>query len=402
VKKHIYFDHNATTPVSTKVLSRLHEGVALWGNPSSIHWAGQQTKTLLRVARQNVATALGVSPLEIIFTNGGSESNNTVIKSLFQQFKNSETRNEYITSTVEHPSVLGAFRYLETQGAVVHFLNVDLQGNIDLAHYKKVLSEKTVLVCVMAANNETGVLFPIEEMVKLAHDVGAKFHSDCVQIFGKLPLDLKKMGVDFASFSAHKFYSLKGAGVLYSKKGSEILPLIHGGGQERHRRGGTENTLGIFSLGLMAEEISEVSKKALAVEALRNHLEKRILAEISEVTVTHSGAKRLPNTSSLVLSDVDGETLLMSLDVKGFAVSTGAACSSGSPEPSPGLLAVGLTREQAQSSMRVSLGWESTLEQVDEFVDTLNSVVEHLRDLNPNYKKSKMKQVLASQLKEKR
>lgn len=390
MKKHIYFDHNATTPVSTKVLARLPEAVALWGNPSSIHWAGQQTKTLLRVARQNVATALGVSPLEIIFTNGGSESNNTVIKGLFHQFKNSETRNEYITSAVEHPSVINAFRWLESQGAVVHFIGVDVQGQIDLETYKKLLSPKTVLVSVMAANNETGVLFPIAEMVRLAHQAGAKFHSDCVQMFGKLPLNLRDLNLDFASISAHKFYSLKGAGLLYSKKGNEVTPLIHGGGQERHRRGGTENTLGIFSLGVMAGEISNVSAQAKETAELRDHLEKRILSEIPQVTVTHSQVPRLPNTSSLILDGVDGETLLMSLDVKGFAVSTGAACSSGSPEPSPGLLAIGLTRRQAQSSLRVSLGWESTLEQVDEFVDVLISVVERLRELNPEYQSGKI------------
>jgi cysteine desulfurase len=399
VKKHIYFDHNATTPVSTKVLARLHEAVALWGNPSSIHWAGQQTKTLLRVARQNVATALGVSPLEIIFTNGGSESNNTVIKGLFHQFKNSD-RNEYITSTVEHPSVINAFRWLETQGAVVHFLNVDSQGQIDLETYKKLLSPKTVLVSVMAANNETGVLFPIDEMVTLAHQAGAKFHSDCVQMFGKLPLNLRSLNVDFASISAHKFYSLKGAGILYSKKGNEVTPLIHGGGQERHRRGGTENTLGIFSLGVMAGEAAKVSVQAFETMKLRDHLEKRILSEISQVTVTHAQAPRLPNTSSFVLDGVDGETLLMSLDVKGFAVSTGAACSSGSPEPSPGLLAMGLTRRQAQNSLRVSLGWENTLEEVDDFVDVLISVVERLRELNPEYRPVKASAI--SVFKEKR
>jgi cysteine desulfurase len=380
VKKLIYFDHNATTPVSTKVLTRLSEAVALWGNPSSIHWAGQQAKALLRGARQNVAKALGVSPLEIIFTAGGSESNNTVIKGVFQRLKNSE-RNEYITSAVEHPSVLNTFRWIESQGAVVHFLKVDLNGHIDLETYKKLLGPKTALVSVMAANNETGVLFPVAEMAALAHQAKALFHTDGVQMFGKLPMDLKQWDVDFASISAHKFYSLKGVGVLYAKKGSEVLPLIHGGGQERHRRGGTENTLGIFSLGVMAQEISQVSQKAKAVAELRDELERRVLAEIPHVQITHGKAPRLPNTSSFVLDGVDGETLLMSMDVKGFAVSTGAACSSGSPEPSPVLLAIGLNREQAQSSLRVSLGWESTSEEVDEFVHTLKGVVEHLRDL---------------------
>lgn len=385
MKKQIYFDHNATTPVSTKVLTRLPEALAFWGNPSSIHWAGQQVKTLLRTSRQSIALGLGISPLELIFTAGGSESNNTVIKGAYHHFKNSE-RNEYITTEIEHPSVIKAFQWLQSEGAVVHFLKVDREGQIDLEQYKKVLSSRTALVSVMAANNETGVLLPISDMVKMAHEVGALFHSDCVQMFGKLALNLKELDLDFASISAHKFYALKGAGVLYSKKGNQVLPLIHGGGQERHRRGGTENTPGIYALGVMAGELSKVSEMAEEVSALRNHLEKRILNEISNVSVTHAKAPRLPNTSSLILTGVDGETLLMSLDVKGFAVSTGAACSSGSPEPSPVLLAIGLKAQEAQNSLRVSLGWESTLEEVDEFVDVLKATVERLRELNPDYR----------------
>jgi cysteine desulfurase len=406
VKKQIYLDHNATTPLSTKVLTRLPEALAFWGNPSSIHWAGQQVKTLLRTARQSLAQGLGVSPLELVFTAGGSESNNTVIKGVFHHFKNSD-RTEYITTDIEHPSVIKAFQWIEEQGAKVHFLKVNRSGEIDLARYRQILSSNTALVSVMAANNETGVLFPIREMAKEAHTAGALFHSDCVQMFGKLPLNLKELDLDFASISAHKFYALKGTGVLYSKKGNQVPPLVHGGGQERHRRGGTENTPGIFALGVMAGELSKVSEMAREVAALRDHLEKRVLHEIPNVTVTHGKALRLPNTSSLVLQDVDGETLLMSLDVKGFAVSTGAACSSGSPEPSPVLTAVGLEPKEAQSSLRVSLGWESTPEEIDDFVDVLKATVERLRELQTSERlrelhATELRQTASAAVKEKR
>lgn len=254
-------------------------------------------------------------------------------------------------------------------------------SQIDLKFYEEHLSEETALVSVMFANNETGTLFPIKKMAEMAHAKGALFHTDAVQAFGKVPVNLHELGVDFASFSGHKFYSIKGSGFLYSHKGSNFSPLIHGGAQERHRRGGTENTLGIGCLGVVAKRASMIEEKARSVGALRDHMEKRLLSEIADVTVTAGETARLPNTSSLVLSGVDGETMLMSMDIKGYAVSTGAACSSGNPEPSPVLLAMGLTREEAQNSLRVSLGWDTTLEQVDSFVETLKAVVTRLRSL---------------------
>lgn len=374
----IYFDHNATTPIFGDVVARLPQALESWGNPSSIHFASRGPKAILRESRQKLATLLGTQSLELIFTSGGSESNNTVIRGVFENCKNSE-RKEFITSAVEHPSVLKTFQWLETQGAKVHYLAVDLNGNIDLETYRKVLSTKTALVSVMFANNETGVVFPIQEMTKLAHNQGALFHTDAVQALGKVSLNLKELGVDFASFSAHKFYAIKGTGVLYVKTGYELPPLIFGGAQERRRRGGTENVLGIFALGVMAEKKDLIAEKAKELEVLRNHFESEVLKRISLVTVNHQAANRLSNTSSLIIQGVDGETMLMSLDLLGFGVSTGAACSSGNPEPSPVLLAIGLTREQAQNSLRVSLGWETTRAQVDEFVVALVEVVERLR-----------------------
>jgi cysteine desulfurase len=386
LKDHIYFDHNATTPVCDEVQSAAPAFLRAWGNPSSIHWAGREPKNILRETRNTLAQNLKCHPLEIVFTSGGSEANNTILTGLFEYYQSTKflkpelaRRTHYMASEVEHPSVIKTMLHLKSLGARVDFIPVNRQGEIDLEFYRTHLGEETALVSVMAANNETGTLFPIQEMATLAHAKGALFHTDAVQMFGKLPLDLQKLGVDFASFSAHKFYSVKGSGFFYTKKGTYFSPLVHGGGQERHRRGGTENVFGIACLGVVAEKLSEVESRRPATSQLRDHLEQRILAEISNARVTAAESPRLPNTSSLVIDNVDGETLLMSMDIKGYAVSTGAACSSGNPEPSPVLLAMGLSSEEAQSSLRVSLGWENTLAEVDQFVDALKLVVERLR-----------------------
>lgn len=384
-----YFDHNATTPVCQEVLQSLPEFAQAWGNPSSIHWGGRQPKNILRDARKAVAEMVNASPLEIIFTSGGSEANNTVLKGLLEYYQTAQfltpeqrKRTHFMSSEVEHPSVMKTMQHLKDMGARVDFIPVNRQGQIDMKFYAEHLCEETALVSVMFANNETGTLFPIKEMAEMAHKKGALFHTDAVQAFGKVPVDLKALNVDFASFSGHKFYSIKGIGFLYAKKGNNVTPLIHGGAQERHRRGGTENTLGIGALGVVAKRAPMIAEKAKTLAVLRDHMEARILSEISEVTVTAGESPRLPNTSSLVLKGADGETMLMSLDIKGYAVSTGAACSSGNPEPSPVLLAMGLSRGEAQNSLRVSLGWDSTLDQVDSFVDTLKTVVDRLRSLN--------------------
>lgn len=386
-----YFDHNATTPVCREVLQALPELSEAWGNASSIHWGGRQPKNILREARKAVAEAVVASPLEIVFTSGGSEANNMVLKGLFDYYQTApfltpeqRGRRHYMCSQVEHPAVIKTMEHLKALGARVDFIPVNRRGEIDLDFYEAHLSSETALVSVMLANNETGTLFPVKKMAEMAHAKGALFHTDAVQAFGKIPVNLHDLNVDFASFSGHKFYSLKGSGFLYSKKGSHLSPLIHGGGQERHRRGGTENILGIGALGLVAQRASMIADKARAMANLRDHMEARILEEISDVTITAGESPRLPNTSSLVLKGADGETMLMSLDIKGYAVSTGAACSSGNPEPSPVLLAMGLSRAEAQNSLRVSLGWDSTLEQVDGFIEALKSVVARLRTLNEN------------------
>lgn len=381
-QRRIYLDHNATTPVCAEVLDSLSELAQAWGNPSSIHWAGRAPKNLMRDARKFVATSIQASPLEIVFTSGGTEANNTVLKGVFEYNKiHHPQRMHFMCSQVEHPAVIRTMQTLQAWGAQVDFIPVNRQGQIDFDFFQSRLSEKTALVSVMYANNETGTVFPLQKLAQMAQAQGALFHSDCVQAFGKIPVDVRSLGVDYASFSGHKFYSLKGSGFLFSKKGAPFVSLIDGGAQERHRRGGTENTLGIGALGIVAQRVGLVESKARTLAALRDYMESRILEEIPQVSITASESPRLPNTSSLVLKGADGETMLMSLDIKGFAVSTGAACSSGSPEPSPTLLALGLTRDEAQNSLRVSLGWENTQEEIDQFIEALKAVVARLRSL---------------------
>lgn len=375
-----YFDCNATTPIDPDVVEALPSLLSAWGNASSIHWAGREPKNILRDTRKDLAMALNCSALEIVFTSGGTESNNTVIRSAFEWgVKNN--RHHFVCSAVEHPAVIKALKHLENFGAKVDLIPVSREGVLDLAFLKSVLSEKTALVSVMAANNETGTVFPIAEVARLAKSVNALVHTDAVQALGKLPIQLSELQVDYASFSAHKFYALKGTGFLFVRKNAPFVSLLDGGAQERHRRGGTENILGIGALGVMAKKLGQVSAVTERIAKLRDIFEARVLAEIPEVTVNSAQVQRLPNTSSMLIKGVDGETLLMSLDIKGFAVSTGAACASGNPEPSPVLLAMGLTRAEAQNSLRVSIGWQHTEDEIHQFVDVLKTVILRLRQI---------------------
>jgi cysteine desulfurase len=384
----IYLDYNATTPPLQLVAEQVPTWLKNWGNPSSIHHSGRAPKNLLRDARQNLATMLGAHPLELIFTSGGSESNNLVIKS-FMPIAGA-TRKEFITSKVEHPSVKECFRALENEGAVVHWLPVNREGHIDREAYAKVLSERVALVSIMAANNETGSLFPIREMAALAQKAGAKFHTDAVQTAGKIPVNLHEWGVDYATFASHKIYALRGAGLVYVRKGEKLKSLISGGGQERGRRAGTENILAISAFGFVADlfnQSPELKDNLKNMRVLRDELEAGIFSDLDGVRLTGAGVDRLPNTSSLVIDNVDGESLLMNLDLEGVSVSTGAACSSGNPEPSPTLLAMGLTRGEAQSSLRISLGWETTHEDISRFRSILKNVVLRLREFRNSQNK---------------
>jgi cysteine desulfurase len=387
VKDRVYLDHNATAPLARKIAEQVPLWLENWGNPSSIHHSGRGPKAVLRETRRLLAQTIGAdSALELIFTSGGSEANNLALKGVFEKLQRSDratdsisVRRRVLVSSVEHPSVRRTAEYLERCGADVDIIPVRKSGEIDLEVYANLLDERVALVSVMLANNETGNLFPVKAMADLAHTKGALFHSDCVQALGKIHVNVRELGVDLASFSAHKFYALKGVGVLYVRRGVSLESLIHGGAQERHRRGGTENTLAIASLGEMCTFQEQIQSRGAELKRLRDHLEDRVLAEIPGVSVTGRESDRLPNTSSLIIEGVDGETLLMNLDMRGFSVSTGAACSSGSPEPSPVLLAMGLTRAEAQSSLRVGLGWANTQTEVDLFVDELDVIVKRIR-----------------------
>lgn len=378
-----YLDNNATTRPDQDLLNELvlliQNDHLQWGNPSSIHLQSREPKNILRETRKQFAEIFHCQATEIIFNSGASEGNNTVLKSVWQTL--GSTKNEFLISQVEHPSVIKTAEYIQSLGAVIKWIPVNRKGQIDLEFIKENISDKTALVSVMFANNETGTLFPIAAISKIAKEHSVLLHVDCVQALGKENLNLQELKIDYATFSGHKFYALKGCGVLFVRRGSPFVNLIHGGGQERGRRGGTENVLAIWSLQQMLPLLKRLETKNTEVRELRDHFEMNIQNKISGVTITASEGLRLANTSSLVIQDVDGETLLMSLDLKGFAVSTGAACSSGNPEPSPVLLSMGLSREEAQSSLRVSLGWHTTLEEVDLFISALVEVVERIRKI---------------------
>lgn len=379
LSKGVYLDFNATAPIHPELKAQIPNWLEAWGNPSSIHGHGRDAKKLLREARAAMAKLIGCHPLEVLFTSGGSEANNMVIKGLLRS-ELAQERKEFITTRIEHPSILRTMEYAESLGFKVHYVPVTRDGVFDFEFYQSVLSPKTLLVSVMAANNETGILLPLKKISEMAKAQGALVHTDAVQTLGRIPFSVQESAVDFATFSGHKFYALKGCGVLFTRRGQGLENLIHGGGQERGRRAGTENALAIASVGFMAQKILAEPKTEF-LKCLRDEMEAQIAQNISGVKFNSQNALRLPNTSSLVIDGVHGESLLMSLDVKGFSVSTGAACSSGSPEPSHVLLALGLKPEEAQSSLRLSVGWTTTPEEIGAFVMALQKTVIHLRSL---------------------
>lgn len=380
-KQRVYLDHNATTPVDSSLYPLIQNVVKEWGNPSSIYSLSRNPKKILREARQSFAQQMGVHPLEIIFTSGGSESDNLALKGLQDHFKKNN-KDTLIVSSVEHPAILKTAKYLETKGLKVFYIPVSRDGNLDADFLESHLqNHKVGLVSVMAANNETGVIHPISELSELAHKYESLFHTDAVQIVGKSQLNFKEMNVDLASFSAHKFYALKGAGVLFCRKGLALESLIHGGGQERSRRAGTENVLAIACMKHMIEKLPELEANLSKIQELRDYCEEQVLKRIPNVEITARNQKRIVNTSHMIIEGTDGENLLMNLDLAGFEVSTGAACSAGSPEPSAALLAMGYHRTEAQSSLRISFGKGNTIEETERFVVALSDIVPHLRSI---------------------
>lgn len=382
--KKVYLDYNATTPVDPRVLDAMMPYLAEnYGNPSSIHSFGRKGKEALDKAREQVADFISANPKEIIFTSGGSESSNFAIKATAIKYR-SETKNHLITTKVEHECVLESYMYLEKQGFEVTYLDIDKEGQIDLDELRDSISDATILVSCMYANNETGVIFPIEQIAEIVKEKGAIFHTDAVQAAGKINIDLNKIPADLLSISAHKFYGPKSVGALFIRDSFSqqisLAPLIHGGGQERGKRSGTENVAGIVGLGSASEiALTELDQDQSRIRDLRDRLLNSIKENIVDIRLNGSLENMLGNTLNLSILGAEGESLAMNLDIEGVAVSTGSACSEGAVDPSHVLSAMGLSREEAASSLRISLGRFTEKEDIDYASSVLPKVVDRIR-----------------------
>ena len=378
----IYLDNAATTPVDKRVLEAMLPYYSdVFGNPSSLHSHGQEAKKAIEEAREKVAKALGADFDEIYFTSGGSESDNWALKGVAYALK--EKGNHIITTEIEHHAVLHTCRYLEKEGFKVTYLPVDEYGLVKPEDLKKAITDKTILVSIMFANNEIGTIEPIEELVKIAHEKNVYFHTDAVQAVGNVPIDVKKLDVDLLSLSAHKIYGPKGVGALYIKKGVKIHSLIQGGTQERNRRAGTENVPGIVGLGEAIELITKnLDSHINKLTFLRDKLINGILEKIPYVRLNGHPTKRLPGNVNLSFEFIDGESLILNLDMAGICASSGSACTSGSLEPSHVLLAIGLSKELARGSLRLTIGKDNTEEDIDKVLEALPQIVKRLRSIS--------------------
>ncbi len=387
-KRIIYMDHSATTCTKKEVLEAMIPYYSEhFGNPSSIYSIAGDSKKAIDAAREQVAKAVGADPSEIFFTSGGSESDNWAIKGV--AFANRKKGNHIITSAIEHHAVLHTCQYLEKEGFTVTYLPVDKYGMIDPADLKKAITEKTILISVMFANNEIGTIEPVAELGTIAHDHKVYFHTDAVQVIGNMRVDVKAQNIDLLSLSAHKFYGPKGIGALYIKKGVKIDNLIHGGGQERKRRAGTENIAGIVGLGKAIElATADIDGHNRRIGGMRDRLLKGILAKIPAARLNGHPEKRLPGNINISFEFIEGESMLLWLDDEGICASTGSACTSGSLEPSHVLLATGLPVEISHGSLRLTLGDMNTEQDVDFVLEILPKIVSRLRDMSPLYQKS--------------
>jgi len=385
--KQIYLDNNATTPVRPEVVeAMLPFYKEQFGNPSSVHWAGRAVSGAVESAREQVAKMINCSPAEVVFISCGSEGDNLALKGTVDALK--EKGNHIITTAVEHPAVLETCQYLEKQGCEVTYLPVDKDGMLDLAELEAAITDQTILISVMWGNNETGNLFPIEEIGKIARKYKVRFHTDAVQAVGKVPVDVQACGVDLLVISGHKIGAPKGVGAIYIRRGTRLTPLLHGGHQERNRRAGTHNVAGIVGLGIACEQAAkELDTAAEHMRKLRNKLEKGILEQIPNVKLNgHPNPDlRLPNTLNVSFAFIEGESLLLNLDMYGIAASSGSACTSGSLEPSHVMGAMCVEVTLAHSSTRFSLGHDTTEEDIDYVLDVLPKTVQRLREMSPLY-----------------
>lgn len=385
--RRVYLDNNATTAVAPEVLEAMKPYFLVdYGNASSIHLRGQRARSAVEASREQLARLLNARPSEIVFTSGGTESDN---QSLFGIVRASRSEAKHvITTTIEHSAVLHTAKELEKRGVRVTYVPVGPSGVVDPADVETAIGPDTVLISVMHANNEIGTLQPLEEIGRIAREHDVYFHTDAVQSVGKIPVDVERLGVDLLSLSAHKLHGPKGVGALYVRKGTILRPLMYGGHHERDRRPGTENVPGIVGLGKAAELAGRhLADGMRSVGQLRDRLEEGILSCVPLATVSGDTSRRLPTTSNISFDYIEGEGFVIAMDLKGVECSTGAACSSGSVEPSHVLTAIGRKPEQARSSIRFSLGRFNTSEDVDYALEVLPRVVEQLRSLSPHYKK---------------
>ncbi len=382
--RRVYLDNNATTPVLPEIFEAMRPYFGeRFGNASSIHHHGQETRAAVERARESVADLVGSRPSEIVFTSGGTEADNLAIFGL------ARPGDHIITSTIEHHAVLNSCKRLEESGCEVTYVPVDGRGLVDPDDVRRALRPKTRLITIMMANNETGVLQPVEEIGRIAAEADVYFHADAVQAAGKVPLSVKNIGCDLLSISGHKMHAPQGVGALFVRKGTLLQAMLRGGSHERSRRAGTENVPGIVALGKAAELAAQglVNGDVARLASLRDRIENTILQSVDSTGVNGEGTPRVPNTTNIHFDYIEGEALVIALDLKGLAVSTGAACSSGAIEPSHVLTAMGLPPDRARASLRFSLGKQNMADEVEFALNLIPSTVARLRELSPLYSK---------------
>ncbi|MBD3178945.1 MAG: aminotransferase class V-fold PLP-dependent enzyme [Candidatus Latescibacteria bacterium] len=388
--KRIYLDHNATTPLHPEVKKKMADGMELFGNPSSMHTPGREARRHIEKSREAIASFIGADAGEIVFVGSGSEANNSVLSLMTCQMRKCSipglSKPRIITTVIEHPCILETCRCMLSSTIDTVYLEVDESGKIDMSQLEKELEEPTLLVSIMTANNEIGTLQDIKTIAGIVHSKGALFHTDAAQAVGKIPVDVNDLGIDYLTISGHKVYGPKGIGALYVRKGSPFCPLIHGGHQESGRRAGTENTLGIIGFGKAIEmrkkEMEEESERLLKLKkTLREGLEE----SIQDIRFIGHPTDSLPGTLNVSFAGVEGEAVMLHLDLEGIAVSTGSACSSGSLGPSHVILATGVSEEFANGSIRIGMGRETTMEEIQRTLDSFRRIIPKLRKISSRY-----------------